>query len=69
MIHQHQNGDEGQAVLRELDRIHKKNLWTYQHIDLLIAFHSPNAVQALLNPHTIITQQICYKMIFTQTMP
>lgn len=24
MIHQHQNGDEGQAVLRELDRIHKK---------------------------------------------
>lgn len=44
MIHQHQNGDQGQAVLGELDRIHKKNLWTYQHVELRIAFYFPKAV-------------------------
>lgn len=43
MIHQHQKRDEGHAVLGELDRIHK-NLWTYQHEELLIALHFPEAI-------------------------
>ena len=67
MIHQHQNGDEGQAVLGELDRIHKKknrkkNLWTcYQHVELLIAFHFPKAVYLPLDTHYFTH----HKMTFT----
>lgn len=69
MIHQHQNRDEGQAVLRELDAIHikKKNLWTYQHVELHIAFNFPKAIyHQLLTTHSSLphTCKLCKECRF-----